>query len=73
MRQSKQRSRKRKFKKCIVHQIRNSIRFVGYKDLKTVTADLKPFCKASTEDLAMEALSEFDEKWGKNTRLLRKV
>lgn len=48
--------------KCIVHQIRNSIRFIGYKDLKAVTADLKPIYKDSTEELALEALSEFDEK-----------
>lgn len=48
--------------KCIVHQIRNSIRFVGYKDLKSVTADLKPVYKAATEELALEALDELDEK-----------
>lgn len=58
--------------KCIVHQIRNSIRFVGYKDLKAVTADLKPIYKASTEELALEALSEFDEKWGKKYPIITK-
>lgn len=58
--------------KCIVHQIRNSIRFVGYKDLKVVTADLKPIYKASTEELALEALSEFDEKWGKKYPIITK-
>ncbi len=47
---------KTKVQKCIVHQIRNSIRFVGYKDLKAVTTDLKPIYKASTEELALEAL-----------------
>ncbi|MBV7392417.1 transposase [Enterococcus sp. ALS3] len=31
--------------KCIVHQIRNSIRFVGYKDLKAITADLEPIIR----------------------------
>ncbi|WPH45595.1 IS256 family transposase [Enterococcus faecalis] len=58
--------------KCIVHQIRNSIRFVGYKDLKALTADLKPIYKASTEELALEALSEFDEKWGKKYPIITK-
>ncbi|MFP8918510.1 IS256 family transposase [Enterococcus innesii] len=58
--------------KCIVHQIRNSIRFVGYKDLKAVTAELKPIYKASTEELALEVLSEFDEKWGKKYPIITK-
>lgn len=63
---------KTEVQKCIVHQIRNSIRFVGYKDLKTVTTDLKPIYKASTEELALEALSEFDEKWGKKYPVITK-
>lgn len=58
--------------KCIVHQIRNSVRFVGYKDLKAVTADLKPIYKASTEELAREALSGFEEKWGKKYPIITK-
>jgi transposase-like protein len=63
---------KTEVQKCIVHQIRNSIRFVGYKDLKAVTTDLKPIYKASTEELALEALSEFDEKWGKKYPIITK-
>lgn len=58
--------------KCIVHQIRNSIRFVGFKDLKAVTTDLKPIYKASTEELALEALGAFDEKWGKKYPIITK-
>lgn len=58
--------------KCIVHQIRNSLRFVGYKDLKSVTTDLKPIYKAITEDQALEALSNFDEKWGKKYPIITK-
>lgn len=50
--------------KCIVHQIRNSLRFVGYKDLKSVTSDLKPIYQAATEELGLEALESFEEKWG---------
>ncbi|EOH76019.1 IS256 family transposase [Enterococcus malodoratus] len=63
---------KTEVQKCIVHQIRNSIRFVGYKDLKAVTTDLKPIYKASTEELALEALSTFDEKWGKKYPIITK-
>lgn len=57
--------------KCIVHPIRNSVS-VGYKDVKTVTADLKPIYKASTEEQALEALSDFDEKWGKKYPIITK-
>ncbi|WP_367377493.1 IS256 family transposase [Enterococcus gilvus] len=59
-------------RKCIVHQIRNSVRFVSYKDLKAVTSDLKPIYKAATEELALEELSEFDEKWGKKYPIITK-
>ncbi len=35
--------------KCVVHQIRNSLEYVPYKNYKAVTSDLKPIYKASTE------------------------
>jgi len=50
--------------KCIIHQIRNSTRYVSYKDLKKVTADLKPIYKAATEDAALVELDRFEEVWG---------
>ena len=50
--------------KCVVHQIRNSIRYVSYKDVKKLLADLKPVYKAPSEDAALAALDEFDEIWG---------
>lgn len=37
--------------RCIIHQIRNSTRYISYKDLKAFTADLKPIYKASDEAL----------------------
>ncbi|MDP9728809.1 transposase-like protein [Alicyclobacillus tengchongensis] len=37
--------------KCVVHQIRHSLKYVSYKDYKPVTAALKPFYKASTEEV----------------------
>ena len=48
---------------CIVHQIRNSLKFVSYKDRKELVADLKPIYQSSTEDVAQEALDSFDKKW----------
>jgi putative transposase len=50
--------------KCIIHQIRNSVRFVSYKDLKKVTTDLKPIYKAVTEEAALLELDRFEEAWG---------
>ncbi|MFX4301637.1 IS256 family transposase [Alicyclobacillus tolerans] len=50
--------------KCVVHQIRNSLKYVSYKDYKPVTAALKPIYKASTEDAALEELDKFEQTWG---------
>ena len=51
--------------RCIVHQIRYSTKFISYKDLKPFMADLKLVYKADTEDLALTALEDLEEKWGK--------
>lgn len=56
---------KTEVQRCIIHQIRNSTRYVSYKDLKAFTADLKPIYKAADEALGLSALDEFDAKWGK--------
>ena len=50
---------------CIVHQIRNSIKFVPYKDRKSVCADLKKIYGAVNLENAEYALEEFREKWEK--------
>jgi transposase-like protein len=50
--------------KCIVHQVRNSVRYVSYKDLKKVTSDLKPIYQAASEVLGRQELQAFNEKWG---------
>lgn len=55
--------------RCIVHQIHYSTKFISYKDLKPFMADLKLVYKADTEDLALTALDDLEEKWGKNTLL----
>jgi putative transposase len=49
---------------CIVHQIRNSMRFVAYQDRKRVAADLKPVYRAVNADGALQALETFDQTWG---------
>lgn len=50
--------------KCVVHQIRNSIRYVSYKDTKKLLANLKPVYTAPTEDAALSALDDFEKIWG---------
>lgn len=50
--------------RCVIHQIRSSTRYVSYKDVKAVTAGLKPIYKAPTEELALVALDEFEQNWG---------
>ena len=50
---------------CIVYQIRNSCKFVPYKDRKTICADLKKIYGAVNLDDAEYAKEEFREKWDK--------
>jgi len=50
---------------CIVHQIRNSLKFVPYKDRKAICADLKKIYGAVNLDDAEYAKEEFREKWDK--------
>jgi len=50
---------------CIVHQIRNSLKYVSYKHRKELAADLKPIYTAATEDAAHLALEAFENKWNK--------
>jgi putative transposase len=56
--------------KCIVHQIRNSIRYVSYKDVKKITAGLKPVYTAPSEAAASEQLEEFERVWGQKYPLI---
>ena len=51
--------------KCIVHQIRNSTRYISYKELKEFTSDLKKVYNAITLEQAENNLLLFEEKWGK--------
>jgi len=48
---------------CIVHMVRNSVKYVPWKDYKPVTADLKRIYRSVTEEEALQALNEFSERW----------
>jgi putative transposase len=54
---------KTEYQRCIVHQIRNSLKFVSYKDRKEMVEDMKPIYTASSEENGYKALLEFEEKW----------
>lgn len=49
---------------CIIHQIRNSMKYVASKNQKTFMADLKPVYRASSKEAAEAALDELETKWG---------
>ena len=48
---------------CIIHMVRNSVKYVSYKDLKAVTTDLKKVYTAVSEEKALLELEEFSTKW----------
>lgn len=50
---------------CIVHQIRNSLKYVASKDQKTFMVDLKTIYQADSRDVAEYNLLGLEEKWGK--------
>ena len=51
--------------KCIVHQVRNSLKFVSYKDRRELSRDLKAIYTSSTEEGAKIELERLKEKWDK--------
>ncbi|WP_250310633.1 IS256 family transposase [Rickettsia endosymbiont of Oedothorax gibbosus] len=50
---------------CIVHMVRNSVKYVSYKDLKEVTSDLKQIYTANNDEMARLKLQQFGVKWDK--------
>ena len=50
---------------CIVHMIRNSLRFVSYKDRKAVAKELRPVYTAASREEAQVALDSFEQKWAR--------
>lgn len=53
-----------KIQLCIVHMVRNSLKYVVWKDYKAVAKDLKLVYQSITEEEALQALDEFSERWG---------
>jgi len=51
--------------RCVVHQIRNSLKYVSWKERKIVARDLKGVYKAATEKEALSALEAFEKSWNK--------
>lgn len=51
---------------CIIHMIRNSTKYVSYKNLKPLMADLKKVYGAVSEETGLYALETFGEKWNKS-------
>ena len=56
---------KTEIQNCIIHQLRNSSKYVSYKDIKALMADLKAVYAAVDETSALEALEVFAERWNK--------
>lgn len=48
---------------CIVHMVRNSVKYASWKDYKPVTADLKRIYQSVSEEEALLALEQFAERW----------
>jgi transposase-like protein len=49
---------------CVVHQVRNSLRYVVWKEKKEFTADMRKIYHAATIEAAEQALKNFEKKWG---------
>lgn len=56
---------KSEIQRCIIHQLRNSFKYVSYKDLKSFSKDFKEVYTAASEDKALDKLYELKDKWGK--------
>lgn len=51
------------YQRCIVHQARNTLKYVPYKDMKPFAADLKTIYLAADEKKALEHMDRVEEKW----------
>lgn len=56
---------KAEIQRCIIHQLRNSFKYVSYRDLKEFARDFKTVYTAANEEIALNKLYEINEKWGK--------
>lgn len=53
-----------KIQRCIIHQIRSSMKYIPYKDRKAFVADLKGVYTAVNEEIAMDNLLAMKDRWG---------
>ncbi len=51
--------------RCVVHQIRNSLKYVSWKDKKEISADLRKVYGASTLEEALHMMDEFEQMWSR--------
>ena len=58
---------------CIVHMIRNSLRYVGWKERKAVARDLRTIYTAATVEAAEKALEVFSSTWGERFPVIPKI
>lgn len=56
------------FQRCIVHQVRNTLKYVATKDRKNFAADLKKIYTAPDEETAVRIRDKVELKWSKNIR-----
>ena len=61
------------FQTCIVHMIRSSTRYVPWKERRGVCADLRRIYTAVDEEAALQALQDFDSKWGRRFPMITKA
>lgn len=52
-----------KIQRCIIHQIRSSMKYIPYKDRRSFVSDLKGFYRAVNEEVALENLLSLKDKW----------
>jgi len=56
---------KAEVQRCIIHQLRNSFKYVSFKDIKAFSNDFKEVYRAINEEVALEKFCEIKGKWGK--------
>lgn len=63
---------KTEVQQCVIHLIRNTLRYISYKDSKAIMADLKKVYKAPTEEAALQQLEIAEQNWSKKYPLALK-
>lgn len=53
----------KEYQRCIVHQVRNTLKYVSYKDKREFATDLKSIYLSGSEEQARQSLDAASEKW----------